>query len=209
MVVSIRDSGAGIPSEHLPRVFDPYFSTRPGRSGLGLTTSESIVRAHGGRITIRSRTGAGTTVSIYLPVAERDTNTAVADTARVARGRILVMDDDASIRVVAHRILDHLGFDCVEVGDGEAAIAAYMEARSAGKPFDAVVADLTVPGGVGAEHLAKRILLLDPSARLLVSSGYVTDPILTQFPDHGFKGVVLKPYSLDEMRKALKDAGLG
>ena len=149
--LSVRDQGIGIPEEHLERIFDPYFTTKPGGTGLGLATSYSIVRNHGGTLTVESRQGAGATFHVLLPAAKGAVVPArgVDDVAVGGRGRVLVMDDETLVRSVVEQILRHLGYEATTVADGAAAVAEYRQALEQGRRFELTLLDLTVPGGMG------------------------------------------------------------
>jgi|GEM_PF-4317178 len=206
--ITFRDEGIGIPKEHLSRVFDPYFTTKQEGSGLGLAVVHSIVRRHGGYITVDSVLGQGATFTIYLPAqperrAPRETpRPAVAAPEKYA-GRILIMDDETMVRELLRRYLSHLGFECDEAGDGRHMLEKYQEARRAGRPFDLVIMDLTIPGGMGGKEAIVRLRQLDPTARAIVVSGYANDPIMARYAEYGFNGVVSKPFNLEGLKAVL------
>lgn len=203
--VSIQDQGVGISRDHLNNIFDPYFSTKQKGSGLGLTIAYSIIDKHNGRLTVVSELGVGSVFSLYLPAArEKDRQEPQADRPlQFGRGRILVMDDEAFIRDVAAKMLKYLGYDVALAGDGEAAIDIYRRAMETGSPFDAVILDLTVPGGMGGQETIKSLKNLDSQVNAIVSSGYSNDPIISNHEKFGFKGMVTKPYRMQEMSEAL------
>jgi two-component system, cell cycle sensor histidine kinase and response regulator CckA len=206
--ISLQDSGTGIPDDHLRRVFDPYFTTKQRGSGLGLAVAHSVVAAHGGYITVESRLGEGATFHIYLPayVATQERPPVAPSTRPPGRRRLLVMDDEQLVRDVACRILRHLGYDCISTENGEEAVEAYREALEAGQPFDVVIMDLIVLGGMGGKEALARLLEIDPTVRALVSSGYSTDPVLTNYAAHGFLGVISKPYQIVDLQQAIDAA---
>jgi two-component system cell cycle sensor histidine kinase/response regulator CckA len=203
--ISVRDRGIGIPEEHLPRVFDPYFTTKTGGRGLGLATCYSIVKKHHGHITLESEPGAGTAFHVYLPACKKEI--AAGETAEACSldctGRILIMDDEEIVRDVASAMLEHIGYAVEVAADGAKAIELYTRARNAGAPFDAVIMDLTVPGGMGGKEAAERLVEVDSDARIIVSSGYSDDPVMSNFREHGFHGIVVKPYRLEELREVV------
>ncbi|MRR33811.1 response regulator [bacterium] len=205
--ISVQDHGCGIPESNLDKIFDPYFTTKPTGNGLGLATVYSIIRKHAGLITVDSSVGQGTTFSIYLPASDREP--AVADLRNSSpdkgAGRILVMDDEEIIREVACEILEHLGYETASCGNGEQAVRLYQQSL-AKEPFAAVLMDLTIPGGMGGKETMKRLREIDPDVKGIVSSGYSNDPILAHYREYGFRGVALKPYDIDELGDALRQA---
>jgi PAS domain S-box-containing protein len=205
--VTVTDNGAGIPPDILDKVFDPYFTTKGAGSGLGLASSYSIIQKHGGYIAIESKLKVGTTVTFYLPAMRvaAAKKPVVLTQPRAGGGRILLMDDEASILQLGRKVLEATGYSVEVAADGAEALKAYRRAHKAKKPFDAVILDLTVPGGMGGVETVREILKLDPSARVLVSSGYSNDPVMTDYRQYGFAGVLTKPYNTAEITRALGD----
>ncbi len=203
--ISIQDHGIGIPGEHLPKIFDPYFTTKQHGSGLGLATSYAIINKHRGSITVESKLGHGTTFHLFLPEAgEKEAEPAPSrDVPLNGQGRILVMDDDKTIRDVASSILRNLGYTTRTARDGKEAVSSYEAAMSAGEPFDAVIMDLTVPGGTGGKEAVGMLLRIDPEAKVIVSSGYSNDDCVANYKAYGFSGVVNKPYNLKQLGEAI------
>jgi PAS domain S-box-containing protein len=194
--IEIRDTGIGIPSEILPRIFDPYFTTKQSGSGLGLATAYAVISKHGGYISVRSTPGLGTVFSVYLPAS--DTAPSPARTKRPTfkgRGRILVMDDDRRIRDLLSRVLDVLGYETECVRDGAEAIAAYLRAQDSGRRFHAALLDLTIPGGMGGLETAGKLRELDPEVKLIASSGYSDPAVISEFERHGFDERLAKPWT--------------
>jgi two-component system, cell cycle sensor histidine kinase and response regulator CckA len=204
--LSISDEGHGIPAENLPKIFDPYFSTKE-TTGLGLASVHSIIYRHGGHVSVSSEVGSGTTFTVCLPAAGRPTKLAgEAESDRgphIAGGRILVMDDDATIRELSTKMLGFLGYRAVACADGQEAVDLYLASRGTEEPFQAAILDLTVPGGMGGVEAAKAILAGDPNANLIVSSGYSYDPVMARYRKYGFCGAVAKPYRADELSHEL------
>jgi signal transduction histidine kinase/CheY-like chemotaxis protein len=204
--ISVRDYGSGISPDHLPRVFDPYFTTKPTGSGLGLATAYSIVAKHQGHITVQSTLGVGTTFRIYLPAVDSrlDLEEPPVEVLHSGSGRILIMDDEEALRSLLTLILTRLGYEVVSAGDGAEAIVLYESARNSGRGFDAVLLDLTVPGGMGGIEAAVKLKELDPSARLIASSGYSDAAVISGFRNFGFSEAIPKPWTLTQISEILK-----
>lgn len=199
--IDIEDDGPGIPDEHIGSIFDPFYSTKEDGSGLGLSTAYSVVRSHSGHITVRSEVGMGTAFSIYLP-AQPERGTEVTDAEAEIReggGRILVMDDDEMVRNVSCGILDSIGYRTRAVANGEEAVREFEAAIASGKPYDAVILDLTVPGSMGGRQTMQKLRELDPEVAAIVSSGYANDPVMSHYREYGFVAALSKPYSAKEM----------
>ncbi|OPY69524.1 MAG: Blue-light-activated protein [Syntrophorhabdaceae bacterium PtaU1.Bin034] len=216
--IFIQDEGPGIAEEDLQRIFDPYFTKKQmghqKGTGLGLSICYSIIKDHGGVITVESETGKGTTFHIYLPAVTEEAHQEAADaaqssgeiqTGRGGKGKLLFMDDDEGVRDVIVEILIHLGYDVQFARDGLEAIEQYRAASKSGRPFDVVIADLTVPEGMGGKELIKQLHKIDPRVRAIISSGYSNDPVLDNFRKHGFQGVVAKPYKIEELCTILEE----
>ncbi len=204
---SFRDEGRGIPKEIISKIFDPYFTTKPKGSGLGLATSYSIIKKHDGHIDVESRPGAGAVFHVYLPVSRQG----VSDKPPVMRtsingsGKVLVMDDEAEVRSVVGDMLKTLGYEPAFARDGTEALVIYQNAVQAGARFDAVIMDLTIPGGMGGKETIKKMLGIDPRARVIVASGYSNDPVMSAFESYGFSGVIAKPYTMDMLAATLHE----
>lgn len=205
--IAITDTGIGIQSNFFNRIFDPYFTTKQKGSGLGLATSYSIIKNHNGTITVDSRLGTGTTFTIYLPASiklpeEPKKKTTEPKTAGRS-AKILVMDDEQNIRRLLERMLTGFGYDVTTTSHGLEAIAAYSDAKDKGKPFDVVILDITIPGGMGGIETIKNLLDIDPEIKAIVSSGYATDPVMSEYENYGFRAVVTKPYKVAQMKETL------
>ncbi len=205
--ISVADKGHGINPDDMQHIFDPYFTTRQGKAGLGLSIAYSIVRSHGGVITVESEHGRGSIFNIFLPAStEKIAREAPPAKQRHAGVKILLVDDEAVVRNVGSRILSKLGYDRIEfASEGLEALKKYREAMESGRPYDSVIVDLTLPGEMGGKEVVKALHELDPKANILVSSGYFNDPILTDFRRYGIKGVLAKPYQLEELEMTLRE----
>ena len=206
--LDLHDIGCGIPADRLIKIFDPYYSTKVAGTGLGLATAYSIIQRHKGHIAVASTPGAGTTFTILLPSTK---GTSLAEipvvNEEIAKsptgGSILVMDDEKMIRDIAAQMLSYLGYEVTTCADGQEAIALYQAAMQTPKNYAAVIMDLTIPGGLGGKDAAQQILAFDPTAHLIVSSGYSSDLVMANFREYGFSGAITKPYSMKEFRKVL------
>ena len=204
--IVIKDTGVGIPMEIVDKVFDPYFTTKQKGSGLGLAICHSIIHKHGGYITVASVPGRGTIFTLYLPVAFQGDNDdhKEKDISHAAKAaRIMVMDDEEMLRNLACSQLALLGHEPIAVTDGMQAINRYQEFQDRGTPIDLVIMDLTIPGGMGGREAAKKLLALDPQAKIIVASGYSNDPVMATFREYGFKAAIAKPFNLAELSAAI------
>jgi len=206
--IIFADEGCGMEAEIQNNIFDPYYTTKPGGSGLGLASVHSIVRKHGGHIGVHSAIGSGTVFTLHLPSIGESIIIAVCDepslaSGSAAKGKVLVMDDEALIRNLATQLLQHLGYGVTSCTNGEDAITLYSAAMESGAPFLAAIIDLTIPGGMGGKEAAHRILAIDPAARLIVSSGYSSDPVMADFVSHGFCAAMVKPYRASDLARVM------
>jgi len=206
--ICIEDTGVGISKDNIDKIFDPFFTTKQQGSGLGLAISQSIIKKHGGAIHVRSVEGSGSVFSVYLPATERSEVTDDTGVFRAERGeaRVLVMDDDQVVRMTFESILLDLGYTVALSAEGSEAIKMYMDARQTSTPFDVVIMDLVIPGGLGGKETIKELLALDPKARAVVTSGYSDDPVLANYRAYGFRGVLPKPFKIEEVSSAIQQA---
>jgi PAS domain S-box-containing protein len=212
--IAVSDTGCGIAPEHVGKVFDPYFTTRVQGHGLGLATVFSIVRKHQGHIEVSSVVGRGTVFTLWLPAARLSQAAPArgAAAAGIEKGkRVLFMDDEEAILKMAERLMRRLGLEFGSAADGREAIERFRAAKESGNPFDLVVMDLTIPGGMGGKEAIAVLRQIDPGVRAIVSSGYSSDLIMSDFRKHGFRGMVAKPYDIAELasviRAVLNEAG--
>ena len=202
----IRDNGSGIAPEHLARIFDPFFTTKKHGNGLGLATVLAIVRRHGGQIGVDTQVGVGTAFTVYLPRATDPVETTArsAPSLRFGTGRILLMDDDPKISELTAAMLGSLDYKYDLARNGEEAIALYQRYLNIGRPYDAVILDLTIIGGMGGEECFAALKRLDPEVRAIVASGYDHDDYAQRFLALGFCGYLTKPYRIIDLGKMLK-----
>ena len=224
--ISVQDQGVGISAQHISRIFDPYFSTKargPQKGmGMGLATAYSIISNHDGHINVHSQAGAGTSLTIYLPAISAEGKAQSAkpdlgspsttvnqqstiDNHQSSIKKILMMDDEEALRKLGGRILMRFGHEAVTAKDGAEAIELYGQALKAGQPFDAVILDLTIKGGMGGRQAIRELIKIDPYVKAIISSGYIEDPVMAKFRDYGFCGAVPKPYKLEKLRKVLQE----
>jgi len=204
--IDIQDTGAGISEQNISKIFDPYFTTKEKGSGLGMATSYSIIKNHGGLIEINSELNRGSTFSIYLPAsgdAEVEAATTVSAAVGAKRFRILLMDDEDIVRTVAKEMLTALGHEVEGAEDGTRAIELFNQARENGNPFDIVIFDLTVKGGMGGEEAIAKIRDIAPDVKAVVSSGYADSPVVADYRAYGFSALLSKPYRLKELKDCL------
>lgn len=204
--VTVEDQGTGITPENLQHIFDPYFSTKASGRGLGLSVCHSIMLKHGGLISAVSKPGSGSAFTLHFPALSAEALAVESGQPALAAGsgRVLVMDDEAVVTTVSTRMLKLLGYKADFVEDGRAAVEAYRKAHESGKPYDAVILDLMIPGGMGGKEALCRLKAINPDVKALVSSGYSDHPIMSEYADYGFAGALCKPYRIAEVSEALR-----
>jgi PAS domain S-box-containing protein len=207
--IIIEDRGIGIPEENLKRIFDPYFTTKQKGNGLGLAIVHSIVRKHNGQIIVESQLGIGTMFQIYLPAfladiqIKKEEKEESKDKIIFGKGKILVMDDEETIRQLAYEMLNGMGYEVISAIDGFEAMDLYIDALKSKSPFDVVIMDLTIPGGLGGKETLRKIAKIDPGVKAIVSSGYSDDPVMSDFQKYGFKDFIAKPYKTSELSEVV------
>jgi signal transduction histidine kinase/ActR/RegA family two-component response regulator len=203
--MSVTDQGIGVSKKDMPSIFDPFFTTKQKGSGLGLATAFSVVNNHAGHIEVESMVEEGTTFTVYLPALGRTSDETGRERKRLIKGegRILLVDDEEIIRRAAGEALTRMGYEVQFAEDGGAGIELYREAMDAARPFHAVIMDLTIPGGMGGKDAVGEILRIDPAAKIIASSGYSNDPVMSDFRQYGFCGIITKPYRIEELGELL------
>ena len=206
VAVSVEDQGAGISEKYLSKIFDPYFSTKHKGQGLGLATAYSIIKKHDGFLAVDSALEKGSVFRFYLPASpEKEVRQVSAgEGVHIGKGLILLMDDDEKIREIGREMLEHMGYQVKTASDGQQALELYIRAMLENTPFDAVIMDLTVPGGMGGKETMAKLLEIDPSATVIVSSGYTNDTVMANYKQFGFSAIVTKPYKIEDVSKVLK-----
>jgi PAS domain S-box-containing protein len=207
VAVHISDQGCGIQKKALAKIFDPYFSTKQEGHGLGLATAYSIIKNHNGMLNVKSEPGKGAEFTFYLPASFKESGRpeSTDSTLHKGEGMILLMDDEEGIREVAAEMLANLGYEVHAASDGQEALEMYIRAESEGKPYVAVIMDLTVPGGLGGKETINKLHEIDPSVKAIVSSGYANNSIMANYETYGFVGVVPKPYKIQDLGAVLNE----
>ncbi|MBN2035492.1 MAG: PAS domain S-box protein [Chitinispirillaceae bacterium] len=207
VVVTVTDEGIGIPDKIIEKIFDPFFTTKQQGSGLGLAIGYSIVNRHGGNISVASTPGEGTVFTVWLPASQKAPSSdagALDEKSLRGSGRILVMDDEPSIREMATHMLGSFGYTVDTVSDGKGAVERYRRAFETGQPYDLVILDLTVPGGMGGHKAIQELRKIDPRVAACVTSGYAENEVLSNPEKFGFMGMIAKPYRTSDLLKTVK-----
>ncbi len=203
--ITIKDHGCGIPKSILDHVFDPFAAPSPKGVGLGLSICHSVIKQHNGHIAIKSEVGKGTEVVIYLPASQEIAYKAENTTEKPihGHGKILVMDDEDFVLEIAAKMLSSIGYTVKTVQHGEEAINVFKKSKEQGSPFDAIILDLTVTGGMGGAKTCENLLHIDPGANVIASSGFSNDPVMANPAKFGFKAILKKPYLSGELSAIL------
>ena len=202
--LEIKDQGIGISKQHLSKIFDPFFTTKQKGNGLGLATAYSIIKKHGGHLMAQSELGKGSKFTIYLPVTGSPVSPAAASPMPyrcMQNCRILIMDDDELIRTMTVKALEKCGCSADFTDNGNDAIEFYKKARESGNPYDLVIMDLTIPGGMGGREAILILKKIDPDIKAVVSSGYSSDPVMSNPQKYGFDAGIAKPFKVDALYK--------
>ncbi len=205
--VELADEGVGIPKKYLNKIFDPFFTTKKSGSGLGLATCYSIIKKHQGHLSVRSEIGHGTTFIMYLPASDKSIENhnkkGREDYQFQKQYRLLIMDDEVYVRDIAKEIFEDFGFKVATATDGADAVQLYKEAMESAEPFDFVILDLTIPGGMGGYRTLQKLQELDPEIKAMVTSGYSSDPIMSNYRHYGFVGRLKKPFKRNDIGRVL------
>jgi two-component system, cell cycle sensor histidine kinase and response regulator CckA len=204
--IEVQDNGNGIPADKIDRIFEPFFTTKKSGTGLGLATVLSIVRKHGGQLGVDSTVGVGTTFTAFLPATTKDLEAGIRRpaTIRFGTGRVLFMDDEPQLCTITRAMLESLDYKVDVARNGEEALTFYRKYHAVNRPYDVVLLDLTIVGGMGGEETFKRLREIDPDVRAIVSSGYDNEEMARQFLEAGFCGYLTKPYRVAELGQMLK-----
>jgi len=210
--IRVRDEGIGIAEKYLKQIFDPYFTTKPKGSGLGLATTYSVIKNHNGLINVESELHCGATFTIYLPAArhqkppvEAVPPAAPTEEALAGSGRVLIVDDEEPIRDLVDFTLSRLGYEVSAAETALRGIELYRDGLARGRRFDLVILDLTLPGGMGGKEALKRLIEIDPTVNAVVSSGYAMDATMSRSEDFGFRGMIAKPYEAAELGRVVRE----
>ncbi len=208
--ITVQDEGIGIAEEHIKKIFDPYFTTKAKGSGLGLATSYSIMKAHGGIVDVVSQPGEGTVFYLFLPATDKplpkvEEAAPMPAPAAPEQARVLVLDDEEAICALVQCALEPLGYEVTAAQDADTAIKLYEDGFTSGRRFDLVISDLTIPGGMGGQEAVRRMLAIDPHVRAIVSSGYAMDPVMADFQKHGFCAMIAKPYEIAKLARVVAE----
>jgi PAS domain S-box-containing protein len=203
--ISIKDTGIGMPKEILPRIFDPFYTTKATGHGLGLASCYSIIKRHGGCIDVESEPGNGSTFHVYLPAAETDLSTAAEASPAVHKGNgtFLVMDDEEVMLETLRDMLELLGYTVVCRTSGKEAIEFVASEKLAKRDIAGMIFDLTIPGGMGGREAIDEIRKINRNTPVFVTSGYAEDPVMADPGKYGFTASIRKPFRKSELTEML------
>lgn len=203
--ITVTDTGIGIPKEYLEKIFEPYFTTKSCGHGLGLSMTWSVIKKHNGHISVSSVPGRGTRFEIHLPATEHGFTAQNGAKPEIQKGtgRILVLEDEEVVSKAVARMLKELGYACELTEDGSETVRRYLEEEKKGRPFDLVIMDLTIPGGMGGKEAVAKLRASAPDAKVMVSSGYSDETVMADYKEYGFDAVLPKPYKYEDLAEAL------
>jgi PAS domain S-box-containing protein len=205
VLIHFNDTGTGIPQNIILKIFDPFFSTKSMGSGLGLTTSYSIMKRHNGAIEVSSVEGQGSHFILYLPASEKPPE--ITDKVQIQNQlyteRALIVDDEDYILDIASQALTRLGFNVTTAKNSSAAYQIYQRALDLQQHFKLVILDLTIPGSPGGKEIMQQLKSMHSNAVFIVSSGYSDDPVMANPQQHGFATSIAKPFKFDELKEIL------
>ena len=206
VIIEIEDDGPGIDPAVASNIFDPFFTTKSKGSGLGLSVAHSVITRHGGVITASRGIMGGALFTVIIPAVKKTISPKNEETAQSISltGTVLLMDDDDMIRNVGESLLESIGLEVVTASEGEGAVKIFKEYYDRGEPFDLVILDLTIRGGMGGLEAFTAMKRISPEVKGVVSSGYSSDPVMSNFREYGFSGVLKKPYMFNELSSLLK-----
>ncbi len=201
--LSVKDEGPGIPQKYLEKIFDPFFTTKAGGSGLGLYVVKEVVQAHGGEIKVETEEGKGTTFKVFLPALENEIIPQKREKLRLGK-KVLLMDDDDLVRNTLKELLEHFDYEVETAPDGESALKIFIQALTENRPFDYVILDLIVPGKLNGFETYQKMKSLDPDLKAILISGYFEEPVIKNYKEYGFKGALIKPFTIQQLLDLLQ-----
>jgi PAS domain S-box-containing protein len=204
--VSVKDTGIGIPKDIMPRIFDPFYTTKTKGHGLGLATCYSIIKRHGGAIDVESEPGKGSVFHVYLPASSQPASedAAMPVVKQSGGGTVIVADDEEILRVTVQKMLESIGYSAVCKNDGGEAVDFYVRETAAGRRVAAMIFDLTIPGGMGGVEAVQEIRKLDKDLPVFVASGYADNSVMKNPVRYGFTASICKPFTIAELSEMLK-----
>ena len=207
IIIEISDEGQGINEKILSRIFDPYFTTKTNSLGLGLSAAYSIIKRHNGTIYASNGPDKGATISISLPFTGSPQTAKPVESSNKKNKtllHILIMDDEKIIRDTLSGMLKKLGCQVTATENGVETIEKYKEMMNSENPFDLVMLDLTIPGGMGGKQTIANLLEIDSKVKAIVTSGYYDDPVIALYDRYGFSDVLKKPYTFEELSRLIQ-----
>lgn len=208
-VIEVRDEGEGIETRNLRRIFDPYFTTKKDCNGLGLTISRNIIEDHYGYIDVKSQAGKGTVFTVFIPVKATEENIiynkpSTMEVKSLTNVSAIIMDDEPQLRYIMQQVLEDEGVVVSVASEGIEAIELFEKLAASGKPPDIVIADLTIPGGMGGMEAVRIIREQGVAFKAIVISGYGNDPVISDYKSYGFDAYLIKPFTSNDLLSAVK-----